>query len=207
MNESDIKRYRNISIILFFVVLFVTNFSNFNFNKVSEISVSDIKIIQLYKTWTFVNIFWMLYFWIGWQYSLFKKIIYRENLNGSWLGTYQSTDILTKVEYKGDIAICINQNFFSIKINSFTEKQNTNSTSASFNFEKNSLDYFYVQETEDLHNELRKGGAQLKFDGKNLRGNFFTNGNTKGFLNLTRITTDKKNSFEKIKKLSLEDKL
>lgn len=193
MNKEEINIYRLTTMGISLVYIFCF------FNKLYINEEISAKVII--SSYTIVAVFWNIYFWQGWKIPYLKCLIKKQNLNGSWFGTYESTDYENKKEYKGEIALQIKQDFFNIKIDSFTEKQISKSNTGIFNEKEESLDYFYTQETLDCNGEIRKGGAQLRYDGYDLKGLFWTNGNTKGVLNFRRVSKKNLNGFKKIKEM------
>lgn len=198
------KELRRIVIITFFIsllliiVLAILGIEMSSFNGVkSALSATAI-----------LSIWWWFYFNYGWKIKFFNLILYKENINGTWFGNYESTDIKTGKVYKGEISLVVKQNFLKMKITSITNKYKSHSYSEELNCkdEKNQLIYVYSQdELSSKDHNTRKGASDLELtisDGKSvLYGKFWTNSGTVGLLNFTQISKEHIMFFDNAKQL------
>ncbi|WP_053361937.1 hypothetical protein [Bacillus sp. FJAT-27251] len=161
-----------------------------------------------------LSAWWWFYFNYGWKIKLFNLILYKENINGTWFGNYESKDLEKGTIYKGEICLVIKQNFLNIKITSITNRFKSYSYSEELNCkdEKKQLIYVYSQDeiSSDDHN-IRKGTSELeltKFEGKSeLYGKFWTNTGTIGSLTFTQISNKHIMFFDKAKKIFEESEV
>ncbi len=167
--------------------------------------LSSIKISTLLTLW------WLFYFKIGWKLPLFRKLLYRINLNGTWFGIYKSKNIKSDKIAKGKIGLRINQDFLNISVNSFTEKYQNFSYSEELNFDEKSntygLVYVYSQkENHTLDLNQRNGTTELKVknykDTLLLEGEFWTVHGTKGKLIVSRVSENIVDTFSEAKELN-----
>lgn len=135
-----------------------------------------------------------------------SEIIYRKNLNGTWFGDYFSRDLITDKVYKGKIALVIKQSFLNLTITSYTEKYISYSYAESILKEKEKcqLVYLYSQNEFDPTDETsRKGTSELHITSEaqtiKLFGEFWTNSNSKGKLNVIRSSRKHVESFYEAK--------
>lgn len=152
-----------------------------------------------------IVVLWMLYFSYGWRAPILKHILYKTDLNGTWFGEYYSKNLETKEEFRGEIALIIRQSFLNINITSYTEKHLSFSFAETLLYKKESersqLVYLYSQNEFDPTDEnTRKGTSELEFIKKPeeevLVGSFWTNVNSKGKINVVRLTKRRLTSFE-----------
>jgi hypothetical protein len=156
----------------------------------------------------FLSVWWWFYFKYGWKIKWLNLILYKENINGTWFGDYESTDLKTETIYKGEISLVIKQNFLTIKMTSITNKYKTYSYSEELNFkdEKKQLKYVYSQEKlSSTNHHTRKGTSDLELtisaDKSELYGKFWTNSGTIGSLTFTKISIKHIMFFDKAKEL------
>jgi len=148
---------------------------------------------------TFLTIWWGFYFHFGWKVPILKKILYKENISGTWFGTYESVNVKSNQIYTGEIALVIKQNFLNLHITSYTDRFKNNSYSEILTLdkksEKNKLVYVYAQEEINALDQLiRKGTTELELTiNKNkveFYGKFWTNHSTIGQLRLKNISKE-----------------
>lgn len=167
-------------------------------------------IVGSIKVSTILSIWWWFYFNKGWKMPLLNKLLYKEDINGTWYGTYQSVGVNSDKINKGPIVIRIKQNFLNISVISYTEKYTNYSYSEELKYDEKSdmsgLIYVYSQkENSILDLSQRNGTADLKvLKDRNiysLSGEFWTILNTKGKLDLVRVSNRQVNSFKDGQKL------
>jgi len=198
MNKYILNRIVKISLGLAIIVYLVFIYF-FNINILSKDGI--LKIPTLF---TIIIGFWTFYISLGWKIPIIRNLAFVENLNGTWLGTYNSTNVLNEMTFQGDIAIVIKQNFLGINIKSYTENYVNHSYGEAIDYnnksEKLQLLYLYSQdEFKSLDEISRKGATDLQllmnFNEKKLFGKFWTNHNSQGSLNLTRRSKKQAKSY------------
>lgn len=197
MNKELLIRILQATVIL--VILLIFLFLSFGINVFTLAGVSKLPSIL-----SLVVLFWGFYFSIGWKWPVLKSIAKRENLNGTWFGTYTSKNQLTNAEFEGDISVVIRQNFLVVDVKSFTDKYINYSYGEALNYDnksdKHQLIYLYSQnDFKPTDDNVRRGTSelQLHYDlkRKELFGNFWTNHNSQGYLNLKKISSKQAKSF------------
>lgn len=197
MNKELLIRILQATVIL--VILLIFLFLSFGINVFTLAGVSKLPSIL-----SLVVLFWGFYFSIGWKWPVLKSIAKRENLNGTWFGTYTSKNQLTNAEFEGDISVVIRQNFLVVDVKSFTDKYINYSYGEALNYDnksdKHQLIYLYSQnDFKPTDDNVRRGTSelQLHYDlkKKELFGNFWTNHNSQGYLNLKKISSKQAKSF------------
>jgi hypothetical protein len=181
-------------VLLIVCVLFASGINPFSLKGVTKIPT----IVSI------VVLFWGFYFSIGWKWPYLRKLVYKENLNGTWFGTYTSRNFITNEVFKDQIAVVIRQSFVMLNVKSHTANYINHSYGETLNYDTNSdthqLIYLYSQSIfKPVDDNARKGTSELQLnyncDKEELYGNFWTNHNSKGFLNLTKITKTQVKSF------------
>jgi hypothetical protein len=197
MSKELLIRILQVTAIL--VILLIFLFLTFGINVFTLAGVSKLPSIL-----SLVVLFWVFYFSFGWKWPVLKNIAKKENLNGTWLGTYSSKNQLNSAEFDGEIVVVIRQNFLVVDVKSFTEKYINYSYGEALNYDNKSdthqLIYLYSQnDFKPTDNNARRGTSelQLHYDLKNkeLFGNFWTNHNSQGHLNLRKISSKQAKSF------------
>jgi hypothetical protein len=153
-----------------------------------------------------LTLWWAFYFRYGWKVPMLNKILYKENINGTWFGTYESREINNENNrYNGDISLVIKQSFLTLNITSSTEKYKNYSYIEMLTLNKKSdttkLVYVYSQEEVNaVDHFIRKGtselGLTLNNEKSELYGKFWTNNGTLGQLKLTHISKEYIEFFE-----------
>lgn len=154
-------------------------------------------------------LFWIAYFNFAWKIPIIRLLIYKNNLNGTWIGNYQSTGE-DKQTYEGEIVLVIRQSFLSLNVNSYTEKYLSFSYAESLlsnvDNSRNQLIYLYSQnQFEPTKEGVRRGASELILtidsDDSKLFGEFWTNNKTTGHMNVTRVSKTHSNSYTNAMKL------
>lgn len=167
------------------------------------------------KVTTILSGFWWLYFNYLWKLPVFKKLVFKENLNGIWFGTYESVNLKSDegIQCTGEIAVRIHQTYLNIGIKTLTKRFNNFSFAETLKYENNNnlyrLHYFYSQkESKEFEPTSRPGvsSLELKKRGKDyyLEGEFWTNHGTNGKLKVKRIDNKTVDIFEEAKKINDE---
>ena len=201
MEKDAINRILNISI-----GLTIAGFLAFIFAGVNMLEMDGIRRLSI--IFSVITLFWALYFKYGWKLPVIKHIVYRKNLTGTWFGEYNSFDSLTDTIYQGEIVVNIEQSFLNMTVTSFTQKYIAFSYGeviiSDSKSERTKLVYLYSQNQFDpTDSSSRKGTSELHLleeEGKErLYGDFWTNHNSKGKLNLYKIAPNNIQSFEAAK--------
>jgi hypothetical protein len=145
-----------------------------------------------------------------WKWIPFKFLFYKPDLNGTWVGCFQTDyrDDKGQGVPIGEIALTIRQTFLFIHITSFTEKYVAHSYAETLILDPDrgiqKLIYLYSQNRTNPGVEGdRQGAAELDIFGKlplELSGNFWTNAKSNGFLKVRRVSKKHTTSFIEAKK-------
>lgn len=158
-----------------------------------------------------LSIWWWFYFNYGWKVKGLKHILYRENINGTWFGSYESKDLKTGTEYKGEISLVIKQNYLNTKITSITDKYKSFSYSEELTVTDGKKQLIYVYSQDELsssdHN-TRKGTSDLELilsaEKSEMYGKFWTTHGSIGHLSVNKVSKKHIMFFEKAKKVCEE---
>lgn len=197
------QEFSRIVIITFFIsLLFVI------IQSLTGVELLSFKGIKAAFSATFVlSVWWWFYFNYGWKIKWFNLILYKENINGTWFGNYESKNLETGEVYTGEICLVIKQNYLNINITSITEKYRNYSYSEELNFEDGKKQLIYVYSQEELSStdhHVRKGTSEIELttseDKSELYGKFWTNSGSVGALSFTKISKKHIMFFNKAKK-------
>lgn len=154
--------------------------------------------------------FWLFYFRWGWKWKPFKYIFPKPDLNGTWIGCFETDGLDQKGQRVpiGEIVLTIRQDFLFIHIVSFTDKYVAYSYAENILLDTNrgvqKLVYLYSQNRINPGVEGdRQGTAELSILGTpplELSGNFWTNAKSNGFLKIKRVSKKPIHSFGEAKK-------
>jgi hypothetical protein len=195
-------------ILIISIGLTIAGFFLLLFNGINMLEMNGLR--RLSPLFTVIPIFWAFYFKYGWKWPVLKCILYKENLTGAWLGVYKSVDVLNDKTYEGEIVVNIEQSFLNMTITSFTNKY------ISFSYgevimldpksERTKLVYLYSQNQFDPTDILaRKGTSELHLlkeqNKERLLGDFWTNHNSKGKLDLYKIASSNVHSLDAAKQI------
>ncbi len=167
-------------------------------------------IISALKVSTILSIWWLTYFNLFWKIPILRKLVYRENLNGTWYGTYESVDKKSNKTYSGKIILRIKQDFLNISVISYTERYTNYSYSEEVTYDSKShltgIVYVYSQKENNICDlAQRNGTAQLKVlkdrSKYKLDGEFWTIMGSSGQLKVERISKKSVDSFESGEKI------
>ncbi|MNK15431.1 hypothetical protein D3C87_335690 [compost metagenome] len=202
MKKNTLERILKVTVIL--TVIGILIFKLLGINILTKEGI--IKIPSLISG---IVSFWVFYISIGWKLPLLKHIVYQENINGTWFGTYSSRDFTTNEKYDGEIAMIVRQSFLRINIKSMTMNYINYSFGEAFIYDSksdsNQLIYLYSQsEFNPTDDNIRKGTSELmlhfNISGQEFFGDFWTNHNSKGNLNLKKVSKKHAKSFLEAKK-------
>lgn len=205
MKKSTLERILKVTVIL--TLLGIVIFQLLGINIFSK--EGFVKIPSLISG---IILFWVFYIGVGWKWPLLKYIVYQENINGTWFGNYSSQDFTTDNKFEGEIVIVIRQSFLRIDVKSFTVNYINYSFGEAFSYDSksdsNQLIYLYSQsQFNPTDDSIRKGTSELMLhfnvNGKEFFGDFWTNHNSKGTLNLKKVTSKHTKSFLEAKKYAI----
>jgi len=153
---------------------------------------------------------WLFYFRWGWKWIPFKYLFSKPNLNGTWIGSYETDGLNEKGQRVpvGEICLTIRQNFLFIHVTSFTEKHVAHSYAENLLLDDSrgiqKLIYLYSQNRTNPGTEGdRQGAAELSIFGTpplELSGNFWTNAKSNGFFKISWVSKKQVSSFSEAKK-------
>ena len=148
------------------------------------------------------GLLWAGYFMWAWRLPYLRKILYKPNINGTWLGQFESNweDEDGNTAPRDNFVLVIRQDWFKISIRAFTQKLKTNSHIESFIFDEDKglkiLAYMYAEKGIGVKGDLRQGAAELELaEGvgtKTLEGDFWTISGSKGYVKVKLISEKEK---------------
>ena len=195
MSQTEIKIFTALSIIIGAVVWLAL----FAFKDFEVASFESLKSINL---GIFVAVaFWFGYFKWGWKWDYVRKLLYRPNVNGTWLGEFKS-------DWKNEegienpprkFVLVIRQYWFSISVLAFTDRQKTESYVETLIFDDSKgiklLAYLFSEKRVGTGDHgPRQGAAELDLieDGtkKYLEGHFWTQVATRGYIKVKQASSN-----------------
>lgn len=187
MKPNEIKKFSAvtaaIAILISAIILLFTDASMFSMGGLKALNLSI----------TIVSGLWAIYFTYGWKWPYVRKLLFRPDLNGTWLGEFHSDwkDKDGQGISPRPFVMTIRQSFFSMSVQAFTEQQKTFSHVESLVFDRERglkiLAYIYSQKRvrEDFH-DTRQGAAELDLveseNSRLLEGDFWTLSHTSGYV-------------------------
>ena len=200
---------RTIIIVSYVVGVFLNWLIEFLPDKIVGIGtlLSSVRVVSILTGW------WLFYFKIGWKLPLLKKMLFRNDLNGTWFGKYESRDLKNGGITNGEIAIRIVQDYLSASFISYTKKYRNDSYGEEVKYDKRSktcgIVYTYSQEENGIFDAgQRNGTSELMLATKNdnsedwLEGVFWTIHGTQGSICVRRISRRHIDSFDEAKNVS-----
>ena len=192
MNRKQLKLFSRLSlgccVVIWAVLYLYQNFSVFSLPSLKAI-LSGLSLTGL---------LWAGYFRWAWRWPYFKKILYKPNINGTWLGHFES-DWGGKPQ-SGKFVLVIRQNWFEVSIRAFSQSLKTNSHIESFIFDEGKglkiLAYLFAEKEIGVKGDTRQGAAELELaegmEFKILEGDFWTISGSKGFVKVKLISEKEK---------------
>lgn len=203
MNDEIFKRIIRINTVTVLLLFCLWHFLMFNFEKNKIISIDTLRAFSGIITLTVF--FWWFYFKHGWKWYGLKNIVYKPNLNGTWVGTFKSDwkDKDGKGIPKADMVLVIRQDFLSINITTFTQNFSSYSYGESFLVDdrtgKRRLIYLYSKNPMQPNQaDDRQGTCELQVFGKpenELVGVYWTHNKTNGFIKVKHKSKDHVETF------------
>lgn len=205
MKNNEIKSFINVTIFITALVWAAT----FALSNQEGLSIENSR--WLFTATTISAAFWVCFFKWLWKWSPFKFLMFRPNLNGTWIGEFASTwkNENQRTEPPGHFVLVIRQSFFSISIIVFTEKSKTESHTEVLTFDKDrgkkTLSYFFEQKNNaSIAPDTRDGAAELHLSetGKKpcLEGGFWTKQGTRGAVSVYKVSNSPIESFKDARK-------
>lgn len=144
------------------------------------------------------GLLWGGYFKWAWRWPYLRKILYKPNINGTWLGHFESNwggEVLC-----GKFVLVIRQNWFEVSIRAFSQNLKTNSHIESFVFDEGKglkiLAYLFAEKEMGAKGDIRQGAAELELaegiEIKILEGAFWTISGSKGYVKVKLISEKEK---------------
>ena len=169
--------------------------------------VSSVSAVSLVMAW------WYFYFKKGWKLWLLNRLLFRNDLSGTWFGNYKSHDLKTGEITSGDIAIRIVQDYLSTSFISYTEKYRNYSYREEVKHDRRSkicrVVYSYSQVENGIFDTVhRKGTSELTLAKKTdnsedwLEGVFWTIHGTQGSICVKRVSRKHIDFFDEAKDAS-----
>ena len=203
MKQEDLKRIINVTAvvaILIWVLVIV----------LLEIDIISLDAIrQLGLIITTLGLFWAFFFRWGWKWPILKPLFNKPDLNGTWIGSFETDweDKKGQTVPVGEIVIVIRQTFLFVHFTSFTNRFIAHSYAETLLLDDDRgirrVVYLYSQNRVNPGAEGdRQGTAELSILGepiKELSGNFWTNAKSNGFLKVRRVSEEWIGSFEQAK--------
>ena len=202
MNQTEVKIFAAGSILIGAIVWIIS----FLINGFEVLSLESLKYINL--AITIAGLFWFSYFKWAWKWDYIRKLLYRPNLNGTWLGEFESdwTNDQGQVNPPKRFVLVIRQHWFTISVRAFTNIQKTESYVETLMLDDNKgtklLAYLFSEKRSRTgEHGSRQGAAELDLVetevNKLLEGHFWTQAGTRGYIRVKQISSnDLMDSFE-----------
>ena len=207
MNQTEVKIFTTVSIIIGTIVWLIF----FLLNSFEVLSLDSLKYINLGVT--VAGLFWFSYFKWTWKWDYIRKLLYRPNLNGTWLGEFESdwTDDEGRVKPPKKFVLVIRQQWFTISVRAFTDIQKTESYVETLMLDDSKgtklLAYLFSEKRSRTgEHGSRQGAAELDLvetdTNKLFEGHFWTQAGTRGYIRVKQISSsDHMDSFEQTEKM------
>lgn len=194
MSQIEIKIFAAVSIFIGAVIWLAL----FNINGFEVFSFNSLKAINLGISAT--GLFWFGYFKWAWKWVYVRKLLYRPNINGTWLGEFKS-DWQNEQGLENPprrFVLVIRQHWFSISVRAFTNLQNTESYVEILMIDDlkgiKLLAYLFSEKRVGAGDHgPRQGAAELELieDGtmKFLEGHFWTQAGTRGYIKVKQASS------------------
>jgi hypothetical protein len=148
-----------------------------------------------------VSIAWTVYFSWGWKQPYARRVLFRPNLNGTWIGQFKSdwTGPDGAGVRPGRFVLVVRQSFFAISVRAFSERQKTSSYVESLVCDDGRgtkfLAYLFQEKrTSNGDHGARHGAAELDLiedrRSRFLEGEFWTISGTTGFVRVRQSSAE-----------------
>lgn len=194
MNQTEVKVFATGSILIGAFVWVIP----FLFKGFEVISLESLKYINLGVT--VAGLFWFSYFRWAWKWDYVRKLLYRPNLNGTWLGQFESdwTNEQGQVNPPKKFVLVIRQHWFTISVRAFTHIQKTESYVETLMLDGNRgtkiLAYLFSEKRSRTgEHGPRQGAAELDLVETGidnlLEGHFWTQAGTRGYIRVKHVSS------------------
>lgn len=195
MNQSEVKIFSAGSILIGAIAWIIP----FLFYDFKVFSFDSLKYINLGIT--LAGLFWFSYFKWAWKWDYFRKLLYRPNLNGTWIGEFESDwkNEQGQVNPAKRFVLVIRQHWFTISIRAFTNIQKTESYVETLMLDDSTgtklLAYLFSEKRSRTgEHGSRQGAAELDLieteisTNKLLEGHFWTQASTRGYIKVKQAS-------------------
>jgi hypothetical protein len=142
---------------------------------------------------------WTGYFSFAWKWPVARRLLYRPNINGTWLGEFRSdwVDANGVGVPPARFVLVVRQRFFSMAIHAYSERLTTISYVESLIVEENrgtkQVAYLFEERrAAPGHQGARQGAAELDLideaNARLLQGDFWTHAGTTGFVRVKQVS-------------------
>ncbi|SFC09274.1 hypothetical protein [Pseudoalteromonas denitrificans] len=202
MNQTEVKILVTGSIVIGAIVWLTF----FGINSFDVLSLDSLKYINLGIS--VAGLFWLSYFKWAWKWSYVRKVLYRPNLNGTWLGEFESdwTNNQGQVNPPKRFVLVIRQHWFTMSVRAFTNIQKTESYVETLMLDDMKgtklLAYLFSEKRSGSgEHGTRQGAAELDLVeteiNKLLEGHFWTQAGTRGYIKVKQASnSEHMESFE-----------
>lgn len=170
----------------------------FSLEEFNVYSFDSFKAISLAITSSII--FWFFFFNWGWKWPYLKRLLYKPNINGTWIGEFKSDwkDENGNERPPGKFVMVIRQTWLSFSIRAFTELQKTQSYVEALIFDGSKgtkyFAYFYSGQRSTFEDHATKQGAaqidvQESASNRTLEGDFWTCAGTTGFIKVRQVSS------------------
>src|SRR5258706_11694224 len=115
MKEEELKKFISytavVSVLIWIAIILYLKIDLVSFDSFQNLGT----VISI------ITVLWLFYFRWGWKWAPFKYLFFKPDLNGTWIGHYQTDGLNEKGESvpSGEISLTIRQNFLFTHITSF----------------------------------------------------------------------------------------
>jgi hypothetical protein len=187
MNQTEIKIFTSLSIVIGAVIWF----SLYLYHSFEVSSFDSLK--SLNAGITSAGLFWFGYFKLAWKWPCVRRLLYRPDVSGTWLGEFKS-------DWKNEqgienpprkFVLVVRQNWFSISVRAYTDRQKTESYVETLIIDDSKgvklLAYLFSEKRVGAGDHgTRQGAAELDLiedvTTKILEGHFWTQAKTRGYI-------------------------
>jgi hypothetical protein len=202
MNPTEVKIFATGSIVIGAIVWIIS----FLLNSFEVTSLDSLKYLNVGIT--VAGLIWFSYFKWAWKWDYFRRLLYRPNLNGTWLGEFESDwkNEQGQINPPKRFVLVIRQHWFTISVRAFTNIQKTESYVETLMLDDNKgtklLAYLFSEKRSRTgEHGSRQGAAELDLVeieiNKLLEGHFWTQAGTRGYIRVKQVSSsDYVDSFE-----------
>ncbi|MFC1749615.1 hypothetical protein ACFL2V_12505 [Pseudomonadota bacterium] len=194
MNQTEIKIFATLSILIG-AAIWLGLFLYIDFEVYSSESLKALNLGA-----TAAGLFWFGYFKWAWKWRYIRKLLYKPNVNGTWLGEFKSDwkNEQGKENPPRRFVLVVRQHWFSISVRAFSDRQKTDSYVETLMIDAPKgiklLAYLFSEKRiGNGDHGARQGAAELELieDGDilQLEGHFWTQAGTRGYIKVKRVSS------------------